>query len=1152
MMHIIFCVLLLPATWGKTYNFDGFVITTPLKFNYVAPFSCNYQSCDDEGSYYVPAALELAIQKLNNDSSVEYFQDLRIRYVDSSNRRSAEVADKLLYEEDITGVMGLSQDCFLEATILSISDKLSTIDACNVDPVNFKGIDRRFVSFTPTPISIAKGITRFIEEQGWSNVGVVARSTITDQFYSNVRASMIENMSNRGINVVLDSRVSSADRDTLRAQVKTDMEKARIFVIYDPSAKASLFRLYYQLMIETKLMEEGDYFVIAFLPYGNNQGWLNSPTSTIYDTKFGTDDDWFLNESESYLKNIYKNLVILSDAPVPTYASEDWQKFQQQVKKMTKEDDMCEPLCPANNTDNSIIPKEAWQRVQRAYDSLMLYAVAGENALSLAANINDDSTYFAYMLNRQYQSISGYEELIDGDGDLIGALQLYYFFEKNSDYNLWSTGRIRQTSLLLSDWWIEYYDDPLEIDWITTKPLDVPECGFNGEKCMSEADKILIFILCGAIVAGLILMAAAALLFRRYRFERRLHSLAFLIERKDITLKKHINLLSNSTKQMASVYGSVYASQAAMNNSHFILQDYEQPPERDNDSMLSVLASGPLKPGQDPESARWNNVTDFSIGIWQGAQVGLKRIYKNDVDFSRDLRMEIIALQESPHENLLGFLGMVVHSPDVFVVNELATRGSIKDILDNDELPLDDLFLNQMARDIVAGLEFLHSSPIGCHGRLKSTNCLIDSRWMVRLSSFGLRQLRGDEAPLIENDVQEGREDLWTSPELLRWSTGLGQCSAVIVQKADIYSLAILLYEIFGRVGPWGDEPMEPRDIVRRVKNMNVDKKPFRPNLAVLKDVPHEVQVTVAAAWAEEPELRPSISQIRKKLRVLTVGLKKTIMDNMVSMIEKYTSKLEKDITERNKELAKEKAKSEQLLKMMLPPIVADSLKQGNQVSAESFDCVTVFFSDCVGFVKMSASSKPIEIVQFLNDLYTCFDSIINKYDVYKVETIADAYMVVSGLPIPNGPHHAGEIASLGLALLSAIKTFKIHHRPDEKVNLRIGMHSGPCVAGVVGLKMPRYCLFGDTVNTASRMESNGIPLKINCSASSHEILVRLGGYTTEERGMVEMKGKSLQMTYFVTGEDINKRRERISREKVKYRTLRNTVGGEERVIQLE
>jgi class 3 adenylate cyclase len=183
---------------------------------------------------------------------------------------------------------------------------------------------------------------------------------------------------------------------------------------------------------------------------------------------------------------------------------------------------------------------------------------------------------------------------------------------------------------------------------------------------------------------------------------------------------------------------------------------------------------------------------------------------------------------------------------------------------------------------------------------------------------------------------------------------------------------------------------------------------------------------------------------------------------------------------------------------------------------------VTVAFSDICGFTALSAESTPMQVVDMLNDLYTTFDTVIDTFDVYKVETIGDAYMVASGLPVRNGDFHACAISRMSLALLNVVQSFKVRHRPQHQLRLRIGIHTGPVCAGIVGMTMPRYCLFGDTVNTASRMESHSEPMRIHVSQQTKEVLDTFGTFVLEPRGLISMKGKGEMMTWWLVAETQN------------------------------
>uniref|UniRef100_A0A5F8GZK4 Guanylate cyclase n=1 Tax=Monodelphis domestica TaxID=13616 RepID=A0A5F8GZK4_MONDO len=470
---------------------------------------------------------------------------------------------------------------------------------------------------------------------------------------------------------------------------------------------------------------------------------------------------------------------------------------------------------------------------------------------------------------------------------------------------------------------------------------------------------------------------------------------------------------------------------------------------------------------------------------------------------------------ELKHENLVPFFGICTESPNICLVIQYCRKGSLKDILRNSDIELDWVFKLSFAYDIVNGMLFLHKSPLNSHGNLKPSKCLVDSRMQVKLSGFGLWELKqGRKSRSRGEKNTDYSEFYWTAPELLR----LEEPPTCGTQKGDIYSFAILMKELIynDQCGPFGDLNKEAEEIINKIKDPTA-AVPLRPNL-LREKCNEKVIAMLRNCWDESPEKRPTFSQVKRTLREASPEGHVSILDSMVNKLEKYANHLEEVVEERTTQLMSEKKKIHTLLSTMLPSFIGEQLMAGRSVEPEQFDSVTIFFSDIVGFTKLCSLSTPLQVVGLLNDLYSLFDNIIKTYDVYKVETIGDAYMVASGLPLRNGIQHVEEIATMSLHFLSVVVHFKIGHKPEEKLKLRIGLHTGPVVAGVVGITMPRYCLFGDTVNMASRMESNSLPLRIHVSQTTASALRSVGGYVLQERGTIKVKGKGEQTTYWLKG----------------------------------
>lgn len=254
---------------------------------------------------------------------------------------------------------------------------------------------------------------------------------------------------------------------------------------------------------------------------------------------------------------------------------------------------------------------------------------------------------------------------------------------------------------------------------------------------------------------------------------------------------------------------------------------------------------------------------------------------------------------------------------------------------------------------------------------------------------------------------------------------------------------------------------------------------------------------------------------IKKNGEVIDVTLKLTpVYDETGNLI--YSNAAWRDVSELKKmqrAIQSEKEKSEKLLLNILPESIAERLKNKNSIIVDGIPSSTILFTDIVGFTSLSEQISPEKLIHLLNIIFSEFDNLVEAYDLEKIKTIGDAYMVAAGIPSPRN-NHAEVIADFALEM--KIVMAKINKNLENPLNIRIGINSGPVVAGVIGKKKFSYDLWGDSVNTASRMESHGVPGEIQITQATYNIIK--DKYDFEDRGVTQIKGKGPMQTYLLKG----------------------------------
>ncbi|CAI2352479.1 unnamed protein product [Caenorhabditis sp. 36 PRJEB53466] len=607
-------------------------------------------------------------------------------------------------------------------------------------------------------------------------------------------------------------------------------------------------------------------------------------------------------------------------------------------------------------------------------------------------------------------------------------------------------------------------------NWGSAVPLSTPTCGFTGTDCPKSFSDQYLAIILGCTAAAIVLIIAV------------ISTIVFLVRSKRQE-EERLN-------QLWQVHFASLTKPTQKNTMHS---------SRSLQSTITTSTKVTINSKKDTERHSFFLLNNESV---------VARKHNFRAVFTKNDRAMFRKMRNIDQDNLCKFIGLSLDSPTLLSVWRYCSRGSVQDVIAKGSLQMDWFFKYSLMRDVAEAIYYLHHSPIGPHGWLSSSTCLVDERWQVKVTFFGLSAIK-------QFEVKEQKDFLHTAPEHIR------DIHLPITKEADIYSFAIICSELITKKSAWDleNETYDIEELVYKIKKGG--RNPLRPSLETEDEHNGSMSLLVRDCWNENPDQRPTSEQIKTLMKSMNHNRSSNLMDHVFNVLEQYASNLEDEVQARMKELTEEKKRSDVLLYRMLPKQVAEKLKLGQSVEPETFDCVTIFFSDVVSFTTLASRCTPLQVVNLLNDLYTTFDAIIEQHDVYKVETIGDGYLCVSGLPHRNGNEHAREVSEMSFSLLKAIKTFKIPHLPKERINIRVGLHTGPVVTGVVGMTMPRYCLFGDSVNTASRMESNGKPGRVHISTECMKFLTEvIGGYQTEPRGEVIVKGKGAVTTYWLLTEE--------------------------------
>ncbi|XP_055348151.1 atrial natriuretic peptide receptor 1-like [Paramacrobiotus metropolitanus] len=454
----------------------------------------------------------------------------------------------------------------------------------------------------------------------------------------------------------------------------------------------------------------------------------------------------------------------------------------------------------------------------------------------------------------------------------------------------------------------------------------------------------------------------------------------------------------------------------------------------------------------------------------------------------------------------------------IHVVSQWCPRGSLHDLFQSASVTVDVEFRCSLVCNLVEGLNFIHTQPVKFHGNLSGSRCLIDQHFTLRISQVGSYQLQNLLQLPADNNrrYRDPTRFFWTAPEVLRH-----ECPPS--QLTDVYSLAMILYEILLAKQPYqNDHGIDPHEILRALtRNSGIlrNEPILRPSFTNQELQPEWIDL-IEHCWDENPFRRPDLRHLRHAVHHIMDSMdlkcgRLSYGENVLQRFLLYSSQLEQEVSNRTAMLFTEKAKYDRLLEEMLPRTLVLRLQRGEAVTPEVYDSVTISFSSLDGMAEPLSRATPCELILVMNHFFEVLDTATAGLVVHKVRTAGDLYMMACGIPDVSHMEHAREMCLISQKMQHL---FEASGREDiNLLQLRIGIHTGSCAAGVIGGNRPRYYLFGEAVKTASQMCQYGEGDRIHLSQTTADVLLdNFPHFHIVPRGRIAIHNRKRVLTYWL------------------------------------